>query len=283
MLLRSAEWTGWQDTFPAPSVGTVAIAVHFLYWTGRLSDLILATLEGSSMANSDYNQFCPIAKVSELVEPRWTLLILNEMWSGSSRFNEIRRGVPGMSPTLLSKRLKDMEIRGLVSRTQNSKTGHVDYALTAIARDLVPIVKALGQWAHRNVDAEISLEKLDARLLMWNMRRKIDTTYFPNGKTVIQFIFPELNEDQRNYWLITKPGHPVDLCLVDPGFDVDLYVTAELKAMTSAWMGWSRLKTEISNEKIVLSGNQKLIVGIENWMVISSFATHDYSVSTSSN
>lgn len=235
------------------------------------------------MANNDYNQFCPIAKACELVEPRWTLLILHEMWNGSSRFNEIRRGVPGMSPTLLSKRVKDMEIRGLVSRTQNTKTGHVDYALTAIAKELMPIVKALGQWAHRNVDTEISLEKLDARLLMWNMWRKIDAACFPHKKTVIQFIFPELNEDQRNYWLIAKPGIPVDLCLVDPGFDVDLFITADLKAMTSAWMGWSRLKTEISNDKIVLVGDQELIAGIENWMVISSFATHDYSVSASSN
>ena len=235
------------------------------------------------MANNNYNQFCPIAKACELVEPRWTLLIMHEMWNGSSRFNEIRRGVPGMSPTLLSRRLKEMEIRGLISRKKNPKTGNVDYALTSIALELKPIVKALGQWAHRNIDAEISLENLDARLLMWNMRRKVDTRCFPAKRIVIQFIFPELSEDQMSYWLIAKPGIPVDLCLIDPGFDVDLFVTAELKAMTSAWMGWSRLQTELSNDKITLTGDQKLIAGIEDWMVISSFATHDHTIPTSLN
>lgn len=183
------------------------------------------------MSDKSYNQFCPIAKACEVLEPRWTLLILHEMWNGSSRFNEIRRGVPGMSPTLLSKRLKEMENRGLMSRKESKKSGNIDYTLTKVALELKPIVHALGQWAHRNIDAEVSLEKLDARLLMWNMRRKINIRSLPAKKTVIQFIYPELDEDQMNYWLIAIPSLPVDLCLIDPGFDVDLFVTADWKSV----------------------------------------------------
>ena len=197
---------------------------------------------GPPMSKDSHNQFCPVAKACEVLEPRWTMLILCEMWSGSSRFNEIRRGVPGMSPTLMSKRLKDMEGRGLVKRSENPRTGEITYITTSIANELEPIVHAVGKWAHRNIDADVTLKKLDARLLMWNMRRKIDGSALPPAKrSVIQFIYPELPEDEGNFWLIAKPGTPVDLCSTDPRHEVDLFVTAELKATTSAWIGLSGL------------------------------------------
>jgi DNA-binding HxlR family transcriptional regulator len=222
------------------------------------------------MSNACYDSFCPVAKACEMIEPRWTLLILCELWHGASRFNEIRRGVPGISPTLLSKRLKEMEQNGLVCRSEGG--GEVGYATTSMANELKPMVQALGKWAHRNVDAEISLERLDARLLMWNMRRNIDVLALPKGRTTtIQFTYPELAKEQRDYWLVTRPGQPVDLCLIDPGHDVDLFVRADLKAMTSAWMGWSSLRGEIDAEKIVLIGNSKLIGTLEKWMVRSSY------------
>jgi DNA-binding HxlR family transcriptional regulator len=143
------------------------------------------------MSADGYNQFCPVAKACEVLEPRWTLLILCEMWSGSTRFNDIRRGVPGMSPTLLSKRLKQMEQHGLIQRSQADGGGDIAYTTTAIATELEPIVHALGAWAHRNVDADVTLEKLDARLLMWNMRRKIDVDALPPAPlSVVQSPIP---------------------------------------------------------------------------------------------
>lgn len=226
------------------------------------------------MAHDGYNQFCPVAKVCEILEPRWTLLILCEMWSGSTRFNEIRRGVPGISPTLLSKRLKEMEDRGLLTRTEYAPTGDINYKTTSIADELSPIIHALGEWAHRNIDSEISLERLDARLLMWNMRRKIDTSILPKTRrSVIQFTFPELPKELQSYWLIAKPGFPVDLCTTNPGHDVDLFINADLKAMTSAWMGWSSLQAEIANNKISVIGDPALASSIGRWMIVSSFAT----------
>ncbi|BFM10660.1 helix-turn-helix domain-containing protein [Simiduia litorea] len=217
-----------------------------------------------------YNQFCPIAKACEVLEPRWTLLILCEMWSGSSRFNEIKRGVPSMSPSLLSKRLKGMEDLGLITRAEQD--GNIDYKITEIGNELGPIVFALGKWAHRNIDAEITLEKLDAKLLMWNVRRKVDLSPFATAKKVIQFVFTELGKDKRNFWLIYKPGCTVDLCTKDPGFDVDLYVKAELKALTSVWIGLSELTDELKHQKIILLGDHILAASINQWMVRSDFA-----------
>lgn len=225
------------------------------------------------MTQDSYNQFCPIAKACEVLEPRWTLLILSEMWGGSTRFNEIRRGVPGMSPTLQSKRMKELEQNGLITRSENRATGDIIYKTTPIADELSPIAFALGQWAHRNIDAEVSLERLDARLLMWNMRRKIDASEMPGaGRRVIQFTYPELDTEAQSYWLIIKPGQPVDLCSTDPGHDVDLYITADLKAMTSGWMGWSTLTAELARGKIKLVGDRDLAASIARWMVRSSYA-----------
>jgi DNA-binding HxlR family transcriptional regulator len=224
------------------------------------------------MSSDSYNSFCPVAKACEIIEPRWTLLILSELSHGARRFNEIRRGVPGISPTLLSKRLKEMERHGLVCRT-GFEAGEPGYATTSMANELEPVVQALGKWAHRNIDKEISLEKLDARLLMWNMRRRIDASALPRGRTtVVQFTYPELAEEERHYWLVVRPGRPVDLCLLDPGHDVDLFIRADLKAMTSAWMGWSNLSTELRANRIALVGDRRLIATLENWMVRSSYA-----------
>jgi DNA-binding HxlR family transcriptional regulator len=195
------------------------------------------------------------------------------MWAGSTRFNEIRRGVPGMSPTLMSKRLREMELNGLVRRTENKATGDINCTTTQLANELEPIVFALGQWAHRNIDAEVTLENLDARLLMWNMRRKIDTAALPRTRrSVIEFSYPELPKDERRYWVISKPGTPVDLCSVDPGHDVDLFVSADLKAMTAAWMGLSTLKAEIARGKITVVGDDVIAASIEKWMVRSAYA-----------
>jgi len=224
------------------------------------------------MAHDSYNQFCPVAKACEVLEPRWTLLLLCEMWAGSTRFNEIRRGVPGMSPSLMSKRLREMEEHGLIVRTEKP-TGDINYTTTKIADELEAIVHALGEWAHRNVDAEVTLENLDARLLMWNIRRKIDPDALPRSRrTVIEFTYPELPKEERSYWLIAKSGMPIDLCSVDPGYDVDLFVSADLKAMTSSWMGLSSLKTEIAQGSISLIGDPVLAASVDSWLTRSSYA-----------
>ena len=160
---------------------------------------------------SIYGQFCPVAMAAELLATRWTLVVLGEMLSGSTRFNEIRRGVPRMSSALLVKRLRELEAAGVLVRTGR------EYVLTAAGRDLAPIVQSLGRWALRWVETDCSLGNLDARLLMWNMRRNLRPDPMPARRVVVEFRYPELPADERRFWLIVEPGRPVDLCSFDPG------------------------------------------------------------------
>ncbi len=224
------------------------------------------------MIDSSYPRFCPVAMAASLLEPRWTMLLLCEMWSGSTRFNEIQRGVPGISPGLLSKRLKDMEANGLVTRCGDSLGGHSEYVTTPLADELEPLIRGLGEWAHRNIDCEVSLQDLDARFLMWNIRGKIDLLQLPRRKSVIQFILKDPPNETANYWLVAKPGEEVDLCYTDPKFDVDLFVVCELRALTSAWMGHSTFEEEIGNDRISLMGNDLMSRTLTKWLTRSSFA-----------
>ena len=224
------------------------------------------------MSESNYPRFCPVAMAASLLEPRWTMLLLCEMWSGSTRFNEIQRGVPGMSPGLLSKRLKEMESNGLVTRRGAGPGAHAEYLTTPLADELEPLIRGLGEWAHRNIDSEVSLQDLDARLLMWNIRSKIDLLQLPRKKCVIQFILDDPPNETANYWLVAKQGEEIDLCYTDPKFDVDLYVVADLRALTSAWMGHSSFESEIEAGRISLTGHDLMARTLTKWLMRSSFA-----------
>ena len=224
------------------------------------------------MSETAYPRFCPVAMAAEMLEPRWTMLVLCEMWSGSTRFNEIQRGVPGMSPGLLSKRLKDMESKGLVLRNQCAAGGHPEYFTTPLADELEPLVQMLGEWAHRNIDSEVSLEKLDARLLMWNIRRKINRLELPVPKCVIQFTLNDPPNNAANYWLIVEPGVETDLCYTNPSFDIDLFVVCQLRALTSAWMGHTSFEQEIQADNITLIGHEVMARTLTRWLTRSSFA-----------
>ncbi len=224
------------------------------------------------MSDSNYPRFCPVAMAASLLEPRWTMLLLCEMWSGSTRFNEIQRGVPGMSPGLLSKRLKEMEANGLVTRCGAGPKAHAEYMTTQLADELEPLIRGLGEWAHRNIDCEVSLQDLDARLLMWKIRGKIDLLQLPKRKSVIQFILNDSPNETANYWLVAKPGEETDLCYTDPKFEVDLYVTCELRAITSAWMAHSTFEAELRSGQISLTGHDLMARKLTKWLMCSSFA-----------
>jgi len=216
--------------------------------------------------------FCPVVKACDILEPRWTLLILTEMWWGSTRFNEIRRGVPGISPSLLSQRLRQLEAHGLIERIEDPATGKVEYLRTQAGRELEPIIQALGNWAYRNMDADDQLCWIDPKFFMWNLRRNIDVARLPKRRVVFQFAFPKFAGEPRTYWVIAKPGAPVDVCFQDPGFDVDLFISAELRALVSVFFGRSRLGDELKADRIVLTGSPVLARGMGEWLVPCSFA-----------
>ena len=151
---------------------------------------------------SSYRQFCPVAKAMELLDERWTLLIVRELVTGSQHFNEVRRGVPRMSPTLLSKRLGQLVRAGVVERQDDA--GEVRYVLTPAGRELRPVVEALGIWGTRWI-GEIGDEDLDPKLLLWDMHRNIDHDAVPAGRNVVQFTFPDVPASSRHWWLVITP------------------------------------------------------------------------------
>ncbi len=225
------------------------------------------------MSDGGYNQFCPVSMAAEIICSRWTLLVLRELVMGSSRFNELRRGVPSMSPALLSKRLKELESAGIVMRVAAEREPGVhEYHLTEAGAELRPIIEAIGVWGHRWVTTEATLKNLDANLLMWDIRRNINTGPMPPRRNTIQFIFNDRPVSERNYWLIVEPSEQVDLCLIDPGFDVDLYVSTDLQSMTEIWLGYRTIDQASDNGRLLLTGSSKLAADLRSWLKLSVFA-----------
>ena len=223
-----------------------------------------------------YKQFCPVAMAAEILCTRWTVVLLRELLAGSTRFNDLKRGVPRMSPALLSQRLKDLESDGIVCRTPSSADPRVfDYRLSEAGRDLQPVVEAFGVWGQRWVESELSLQHLDVSLLMWDMRRNLDPTPLPKRRSVILFQYPELSSSQRKWWLLVDTNTGVDLCSVDPGFNVDLYVSTDLRTMTAIWMGFDNVRTAQSAQRMTLIGDRKLASAMQVWLGLSPFAKRD--------
>jgi DNA-binding HxlR family transcriptional regulator len=225
------------------------------------------------MNDSGYGQFCPVAMAAEILCSRWTMILLREFISGSTRFNDLRRGVPRMSPALLSKRLKDLETAGIVTRVREG--GASAYRLTKAGEDLRPVVEAVGAWGQRWIETDASLKKLDPNLLMWDIRRNIDPKPMPKTRSVIEFIFGDLPKARQTWWLIVEPEQDVDLCSADPGFDVDLYLATDLRTMTEIWMGYVTAARAKRAGRLTVTGSRELEANLTSWLTLSKFAKVD--------
>jgi DNA-binding HxlR family transcriptional regulator len=225
------------------------------------------------MSEGSYKQFCPVAMASEILCTRWTMMVLRELLLGTSRFNDLRRGLPRMSPALLSKRLKDLEAAGILKRTKPAKGPDLyEYALTEAGLALKPIIDAVGDWGHRWVTTKATLAHLDVNLLMWNMRRNINPKPMPKRRSTIKVIYRDLPIAKRNWWLLVEPGKEPDLCSVDPGYDVDLYLTTDLRTMTEVWMGYTTVARATADERLMLAGDRQLESTLQIWLCSSRFA-----------
>ncbi len=196
-----------------------------------------------------------------MVCQRWTPLILRELLVGSSRFNEIRRGVPNCSPSLLSKRLKELEAAGVVEHEQGSAT----YALTEAGTELLPLIQGLGEWGQRWARSDYQRDELDPEVLLWDVRRYLR----PGGlsadqRVVVQFEFPTLPPSKRFYWVVDD-GREVDVCLSDPGIEVDVAVSADLRALTRVWMGDERFEVAASQGLIRVRGARRYSSQLPSW------------------
>ena len=231
------------------------------------------------MATASYNQFCPVAMASEILCSRWTVVLMRELCAGTTRFNELRRGVPRMSPALLSKRLKELEASGILERTLVQKSPETfEYRLTRAGDELRSVVEAIGIWGHRWVETTPSLENLDPKFLMWDMRRNLNVEPLPSRRVTVQFVYPELPKSLQNYWLLIDPKNGADLCSVEPGFDVDLFSHCDLRTMTAIWMGLDTVIKAIADGRLVLTGDKKIAKNMQLWLGLSPFAVQEKQV-----
>jgi len=217
-----------------------------------------------------YGQFCPVSMASEILCSRWTTLVVRELLCGSTRFNDLRRGLPKMSPALLSKRLKELQQAGIVTASRKPN-GLVDYRLSEAGEELRPLIMGLGHWAQRWVESRLSLKNLDPSLLMWDVRRGLNLKLLPNRRCMIQFLYPELPSPQQSWWLVVDGG-TVDVCNFDPGHELDLLVKCSLRAMTAIWMGWTTIKKESQSGDLEIEGDPSLARSMEHWLGLSAFA-----------
>jgi DNA-binding HxlR family transcriptional regulator len=218
---------------------------------------------------ASYYQFCPVAKAMELLDERWTLLVVRELVTGSQHFNELRRGVPRMSPSLLSKRLQQLQRAGIVERRLDGS--NVCYLLTPAGSELRPVVEALGSWGVRWI-GELGDADLDPKLLLWDMHRNIDRDTIPPGRIVVHFDFPDAPRKVRRWWLVITDGE-ADVCDVDPGYDVTVGITASLRRMVEIWRGDLSWSEALRFGLIEVDGSLAIRRAVPTWFRLPPFAS----------
>ena len=216
-----------------------------------------------------YGQFCPLAQATQLLCERWTLIIVRELIAGSTRFAELQKGAPLMSPTLLSTRLKQLVAAGVIE-LEGSK-GNYTYNLTTAGMELRPIVELLGVWGHRWAQSNLGKNDLDAGLLMWDMRRSVDPKVFPSHRVVVQFEYPDAPPGCQHWWLVSDNGE-IDLCLNNHGYDVDVIITSSLKVMTGVWTCQQTFLDAVNKGDIKVIGDPKLTQKLQEWLRASALS-----------
>lgn len=213
-----------------------------------------------------YGQFCPVAKAAELFCERWTPLIVRDLAAGATRFSELKRGVPLMSPTLLSRRLKELEAEGVVERRRSAKGKNWTYHLTASGCEFVPLVTALGMWGQRWSRRQLAKGEIDVSLLAWSLERSVDAAVFGDESAVVVRIeFADQAAAKSRWWFINRDGL-CELCLQDPGHDVDLYLTTTVRDMIYIVRGDLSLTCALDSGRLEVSGPRSLRVLIRKWL-----------------
>jgi DNA-binding HxlR family transcriptional regulator len=221
-----------------------------------------------------YGQFCPVAQAAEVLTERWTLLVVRELLMGSTRFNDIQRGVPRMSSSLLSKRLRELERGGVVTRRPlEGERGH-SYELTPAGEALGPLVVSLGTWSRDHLKREVTDEEADPALLMWDLRRSLRLDRLPEERVVAFFRYRDAEDGKRAWWLVAEPAG-ADLCFSDPGFAIDLDIDAEARAMAEVWLGKTDLGAAMRSRRIQVRGPEHIVRSLPDWLGLSTFAYED--------
>lgn len=217
-----------------------------------------------------YGQFCPISKALEVLGERWTLLVVRELLMGATRFNELQRGLSQISPTILTKRLNDLADSGIVLRKKIPGQKGYEYFLTERGKELESVVMSLGEWGMRWARGRMDDSDLDLELLMLYLQRSVEPTKLPGKETVIRFHFTDV--DKYNQWWLVAADKNVDVCVRDPGKDVDIYFTTDLRTMVELWMGDINYKSVLGDGRLKLVGPSALTRDINSWLKPTMFS-----------
>jgi DNA-binding HxlR family transcriptional regulator len=217
---------------------------------------------------SGYGQFCPVAKAMELLDERWTVLVVRELLAGSTHFNDLRRGVPKMSPTLLSKRLQTLTRAGVVQRSEVD--GRTIYTLTDCGRELVSVVEALGSWSVRWM-SDLVEKDLDPSVLMWDIRRTMPIDKWPRSRTVVAFRLTGAPPKASSWWLMVADGG-AEVCDFHPGYDVASTVTTSLHTLTRIWRGDQSWQRALLDGSVAIDGPSDVRRAVPTWIGQSTLA-----------
>ncbi len=218
-----------------------------------------------------YKQFCPVAKAAEVLGERWTLLILRELLLGSTRFSDLQRANSQISPTILTKRLNELQDFGLLVKKTIPQQRRTEYQLTPAGRELMPVIVSLGEWGMKWARGQMSDDELDVELLMFDLSRRVDASQLPGGRHVVQFIFTDLTQF-KNWWIVLEQDGERELCLHNPGGPVDVQIRTDLRTMTAIWAGDLNLRAVRSDGRLHATGNPALIRTMSVWLRVGLFA-----------
>jgi DNA-binding HxlR family transcriptional regulator len=218
-----------------------------------------------------YGQFCPIAKAAELFCERWTALILRDLGMGVSRFAQLQRGIPRASPTLLARRLKQLEGEGIVERRRSDTGRSWTYHLTPAGQEFVPVVKALGEWGQKWSRRELADHEVDAGLLLWAMERGARPDAFGARRGVVKLTLADRPVRKRYYWFVSE-NSCTELCIEDPGFEVDLYLSTTLRDMIQIWRGDLALARALDEGRFEVLGEAWARRALPHWLARSIYA-----------
>ncbi|MFC7489392.1 MULTISPECIES: winged helix-turn-helix transcriptional regulator [unclassified Knoellia] len=215
----------------------------------------------------EYSQYCPVALASSVFAERWTPLIIRELVLGARRFNEIDRGLPGISRSLLKQRLEHLERKGVVQRVA-VPAGH-EYQLTPAGRDLEGVITAAGEWAVRWMFSEPEPREVDPVTLTWWMSRRLVTTELPDHRTIVEFDYT--GEDPTRIWMVIE-RRETSVCTDPPGFDNDVVVTTEPVALMRVFSGIVTYPHALADGSLALTGPSHLTRAVPRWFAWSPFA-----------
>jgi DNA-binding HxlR family transcriptional regulator len=216
-----------------------------------------------------YGQFCPVAKTAEILGEKWTILIIRELLMGATRFNQLQRGLNLISPTLLSSRLDKLEDLGLVIKKKSSSLKGYEYFTTKSCKELLPVIKMMGEWGMMWTFSSVTDDDYDMELLMLYLERSISTDDLPDGETTIKFKFVDLDKNAQ-WWIVVHDGKK-DLCMKDPGKEVDVYITTDVPTMIDVWMGQASYRGAEKNGEMKIIGHKLLTKKVNSWLKDSLF------------